>query len=304
MNTEILNKWSKEAWAVEAPLDTLGVPFYVLAGEALDVVRFARRYWDPGFDESGNVSRPGLSSAVGAGRFTNGIADEVQELHDALQAAQSKYKLAVNAPDAAPVDRAQFAIREMREVLHWYFDDGEEAKGDAQLAELTRTHQNALSHDALAAALFDYAALADMHRTAITGLGGFDASIIDNAPKIAMALRERSAGPATFEPPPDVQQALELRNRIATLLFDRMGRVRTAAQFVFRKHPAIVRQVTSAYERTQRAARRRHERENGVETADTVETPAVEAVSGASEAGLPSGSAGVGLPGSNPFVSS
>ena len=78
MNTEVLHKWSREAWAVEARLDTLRVPFHVLAGEALAVVRFAKRYWDPGHDESGNVSRPGLGSAIGAGRFSDGIADEIQ----------------------------------------------------------------------------------------------------------------------------------------------------------------------------------------------------------------------------------
>jgi hypothetical protein len=82
----------------------------------------------------------------------------------------------------------------MREVLRWYFDDGKVSQGDAQLEALAKAHDSAFSHDALAAALFDYAALAERHREAITGLGGFDGSIIDNAPKIALALRERVGG--------------------------------------------------------------------------------------------------------------
>ena len=190
----------------------------------------------------------------------------------------------------------------MREVLRWYFDDGKDTQGDAQLAALARAHEEAFSHDALAAALFDYAALAELHRTAITGLGGFDATVIDSAPKIAMALRERSAGPATLEPSMDARQILELRNRIATLLVDRIQRVRSAAQFVFRKQPDIVRKVTSAYERQQRATQRRRQREKGVESADTVVAAAVLPVAGVPATGEPSGSAAVGFPGSNPFI--
>jgi hypothetical protein len=45
--------------------------------------------------------------------------------------------------------------------------------------------------------------------------------------------------------------------RIATLLFDRIGAVRSAARFVFRDDPDTIRQVTSAYERKRRAKARR-----------------------------------------------
>jgi hypothetical protein len=41
------------------------------------------------------------------------------------------------------------------------------------------------------------------------------------------------------------------------MLMERMNTVRSAAQFVFRNHPSIVREVTSAYERRRRAAQRR-----------------------------------------------
>ena len=43
------------------------------------------------------------------------------------------------------------------------------------------------------------------------------------------------------------------------MLYDRMQRVRSAARFVFRNHPDIVRQATSTYQRSRRA---RHRRDN------------------------------------------
>lgn len=278
-----LEKWKPMAWALEDVLDKLPVPFYVLAGEGLDVARFAQRYWEPSTDTQSGVVRPGLSSAVGAGQFSEGIAKEILELGNALQSAQSLYRLSVNAPDAAPVERAQYVMTEMRDVLQWYFDDGEENQNDAQLEQISQAHDSAASHDAIAAALFDYATLAEQHRDAIDGLGGFDAKVIDEARKIAQALRERSAGPATIEPPPGQRQALELRNRIATLLYDRMQRVRSAARFVFRRQPDLVRKVTSAYARQQRAAYRRRKRNGGIELDDTAVAPAAQPAEASAE---------------------
>ncbi|MBN1611068.1 MAG: hypothetical protein JW940_30835 [Polyangiaceae bacterium] len=72
-----------------------------------------------------------------------------------------------------------------------------------------------------------------------------------------MRRRERSAERITPLNPTDEQRALELRRRLASMLMERMNTVRSAAQFVFRHHPSIVREVTSAYERRRRAAQRR-----------------------------------------------
>ncbi|WP_437939441.1 hypothetical protein [Sorangium sp. So ce341] len=59
------------------------------------------------------------------------------------------------------------------------------------------------------------------------------------------------------------QEALLLRNKLAALLVERMGLVRSAARFVFRSQPEIVREVTSAYERRKRAAARRSKAQPG-----------------------------------------
>jgi hypothetical protein len=178
------------------------------------------------------------------------------ELHDVLQAAQTRYQLLVSGPGAAPMERAQFVLSELRSTLEWYFDDNVKDEADAQLERLIESHDGAFSHDAVAAALFDFAALAEKHREAIAGLGGFDVALLDEAPTLALALRERSAGPAAVGPAPAENEALELRNRLGTLLYNRMQQVRLAARFVFRGHQAITREVTSAYARRQRAAHR------------------------------------------------
>ena len=88
-------------------------------------------------------------------------------------------------------------------------------------------------------------------------LGGFDAALIEEARALAKKLRERSAQKLVGVPPGEQRAALELRNRVATLLHDRMNRVRAAARFVFRHDPDLVRRVTSAYQRQRRNAANR-----------------------------------------------
>lgn len=279
MDTRIHQKWEAAAWALPEAVEKLPIPFHVLAGEALDVTRFCQRNWEPAVDRTGQITRPGLKTAVGNGTFNEAIARELLELHDVLQAAQTSYLLLATGPAGAPMERAQFLLTELRGVLEWYFDDGGENAGDAQLERLIEEHDGALSQDAVAAALFDFAELAGRHRDAINELGGFDAALIDEATAVARELRERSAGPAAIEPLPVQRQALELRNRLGSLLYDRMQRVRAAARFVFRRHAALVREVTSAYARRQRAAYRAQKGEaagaNGAATNGAAEVSAV-----------------------------
>jgi hypothetical protein len=248
--------WVAAAWALSGPVETLRFPFATLSGEAIDVARFCQRNWDPTFGKNQQTIRPGLKSAVGNGTFTDGIANEIIEITTALQAAQSRYRLLVDGPGSAPMERAQFVLGELRSTLEWLFDDGKLDEADAQLEALSAEHDSAVSQDAVAAALFDYAELASRHRAQLAGLGGFDVTLIDEAPALGTQIRELSAGPATEVAPPEDLQALELRNRLGMLLYDRMQRVRSAARFVFRHYPDVVRKVTSTYARRQRSALR------------------------------------------------
>jgi hypothetical protein len=95
------------------------------------------------------------------------------------------------------------------------------------------------------------------YSTEFDGLGGFDVALLDEATVLAVKLRERSAARPGPQNVSAEQRALELRSRLASLLTQRMSVVRSAAHFVFRRQPNIVREVTSAYERRCRAAWRR-----------------------------------------------
>ncbi|MFO0592019.1 MAG: hypothetical protein U0441_31015 [Polyangiaceae bacterium] len=236
------------------------MPFHVLNGEAIDVARFFDKYMKTVKPNGHEPGRPGLDSVFDPKRgLTAKTAEEIRSLREALHEANTAYvesATPTNPSGAAPVDRARFVVDEITAVLEWHFDDGVEDERDAQLAMLQKAHENTPdSTDALAAECEDYAALAQRYRKEIDGIGGFDAALIDEAKKLAAALRERPATPAAGSKAS--VNALALRNRVANLLHARMSTVRSAARFVFRGTPDIVREVTSAYQRRRRAAARR-----------------------------------------------
>ncbi|MBI5479061.1 MAG: hypothetical protein HY906_09405 [Deltaproteobacteria bacterium] len=247
--------WDEAAWALPSDEFKATVPLYVLQGEAVDVAAFAAKYWDPKNAKSGKVLRPGLASA--GKNLPKKTVEEIRELQRAAEDAHSEYLLLVDPQ--APADllpRGRFVLGELTASLEWLFDDGVEDAKDAQLARVTTAHEgDPDTADALAGELVDYAALARPHRKELQGLGGFDAALIDEAPKLAAQLRDRP--PAPVPPSAEERRALAYRNRLLTLLQARGGRGRAAARFVFRNHPAIIREATSAYERRRRAAARR-----------------------------------------------
>lgn len=109
---------------------------------------------------------PGLVSAVKGGRFQPHIRTELSELYAVTQQAQTRYILLAKRSTAAPLERAEFVLGEIKATLHWHFEDGETSDEDIVLAQLAETHGSAQSHDGIAAALFDYAELADRKRRA------------------------------------------------------------------------------------------------------------------------------------------
>jgi len=145
-------------------------------------------------------------------------------------------------------------LAELTAVLEFLFDDDVEDERDVQLAQLQRANDEPDTVDALAQALVEYAGLAEHYRDAIDGFGEFDSAMLDEATQLAARLRERSA---SRPPGVEVEQAMDWRNRLTTLLSDELSRVRAAARFVFRHHPQIRQRATSAYQRRSRAARRR-----------------------------------------------
>lgn len=254
MHSERIEKWMSQALALREVVNQLPVPFHVLTGEAVDVARFFETHYAARRNAKGELERPGLELVARGELMYPQLGAEVLELQGALSDAQTAYLLTVQKESAAPVERADFVLSELTSALRFLFDDDVQDEGDAQLAALTERHAAAFSHDARAAGLDDFAGLAQRHRTALDGLGGFDAAVVDEARELAKRLREQSANKRVGEPANLQREALELRNRFASLLLTRMNKVRSAARFVFRSDPEIVRRVTSSYERKRRKA--------------------------------------------------
>lgn len=253
-----LDRWKNAARNVASDeLPAANVPLHVLFGESVDAARFCDKRWKAEV-ENGVLVRRGLVSAVGErSRLYAGIGDDIRSLQRASQDAHTQYLLTVDSGSGgASMEHGRFLLDELTATLEWLFDDGVEDENDVRLASLDRVHaDDPDTADALASALDDYAALAAPHRTAMDGLGGFDAAYIDEARAVAKALREKPASPSAMSDA--ARRAIALRNKLVTLLVERIGIVRRAARFVFRGQPAIVREATSAYERRRRAADRR-----------------------------------------------
>lgn len=165
--------------------------------------------------------------------------------------------MSVQAAGDAPLDRADFVLSEIRSTLEFLFDDGKYDESDEKLERLRAAFADSASQDAMALALEGYAELAGQHEQALAKIDGFDLGLLEEARSLAAVLREQSALALARTTPDAQRQALALRNRLLTLLGDRVKRVRRAAAYVFRNYPEITRKFTSAYERRQRSARRR-----------------------------------------------
>jgi hypothetical protein len=255
--TSAIDRWAPEAQKLPSDEIRLAVPFHVHLGEATDVARFHHKYYDSVEARDGQPARPGLDTVVDDERGLNAqTGADILSVREATQQAHTRYLLTASPSAATPFERGRFLVGEMAATLGYFFADGVENEGDAQLAAVQAAHANTpASNDAVAAELEDYRGLGEKYRSKIDGLGGFDAKMLDEAKEVAAKLRERPAMVAGLGN--EAARALALRNRLAMLLAAKMNAVRSAARFVFRHHPAIVREATSAYERRRRAAARR-----------------------------------------------
>jgi len=249
-----LAKWAPLAATAEEARSN--IPIHVALGEAIDVAAMLTHYWEPKTDTKGNTT-PGFSGVAATGSVTPELATEIRELQLAVAAAHSEYLVLVQGPTAAPLDRADFIVGEIRSTLDFLFDDGKQDDADVQLEHLRAAFADSASQDAMALALEGYAALAAKYRDGLAKLQGFDITLLDEARTLAAELRQQSAAALTRTNADTQRESLALRNRLLTLLVERVKRVRRAAGYVFRNQPEIVRKFTSAFERRQRSARRR-----------------------------------------------
>jgi hypothetical protein len=133
---------------------------------------------------------------------------------------------------------------------HWFtaHHDGDDL---AKLQRIRAEHAKAgESASALGVELGAYAQLAAPFKNKLDGVGGFDASLVDEAHKLSTELVDKSTQPAQLGP--NERAALERRNRVLNVLEAKVNKVRADARFIFRHDPATVRQATSSYERSRR----------------------------------------------------
>lgn len=256
INTAMLEKWKPEAWALQQPIATHKLPLYALLGEAVDVARFFQTHYETEVDTNGYQVRAGLEQAENGGQFRQSLGQEILELVEATQAAQTHHLLAVSEM-GSPTERAAFVLSEIRAALEFVFDDGVEDEQDVRLERLAQIHANPTSQDALAAALVDYSSFAAMHRDRLENLRAFESEMIDEADALVITLRNRSANRLAGTDRQEQEASLELRNRLATLLYDRMQLVRAAARYVFRHDQQTARRASSRYQRRRNARYRR-----------------------------------------------
>jgi hypothetical protein len=152
-------------------------------------------------------------------------------------------------------------LQELKASLEFLFDDGEHTVEDDKLLKISETYSNPTSQDVMAAALDAYWKLARDHREPLSSIGVFDVSLIDEALALSGKLRDRSGQALLAGETSGVTRMLDERNRLLSLLLDRVQRVRRAARYVFRTHPELAKSFASGYERARRTTLRRRKAE-------------------------------------------
>jgi len=247
-----LEKWKPEAYALEQYLDQLPAPLAFLVGEAVDVGWFCELFWEPEVGADGIEIRPGLCSAERPRLFERRIGTELLELQEALQAANVEYRLIAQGGEDEVLDRALFVLNELQEVLMYLAYEDPKAVDVERLNILRALYADAATHSDVASALQNFGTFAAMHYPEVQGLGGFDALLIKEGFALSRKLRRRALE-QNEAPDRETQAALQLRNRIATLLCERLQRARRVIRFALRNHVDLIQRVTSPHHRSFRA---------------------------------------------------
>ena len=251
----VRERWRAEALALAPEEVTFGPSVRVLLDEAPRAARFVERYWEPTVEPgTGAVRVPGLKGT--SRHLTRAVGGEIVELHGLTQEAHGRWLLASGDAARDAVTRGRFVLDEMQATLQFVADEGGQGDLAAQLARVKESHaQDGESREDLASSLHDWSVLAGAYADALDGVGGFDRALIGEAQGLSTALRALPG--AQQEAATDAREKIDLRNRYAALLFARVSTVRSVARFVFRHHPQVAREVTSAWERARRAASRK-----------------------------------------------
>jgi len=256
VTAEMRARWKTEADALPAESIRYAGPWRVLLDEAYDVARFVIARWHPRRPPLFVEPLPGLSQVRSRVPYT--ITSDLVELAHLADEAQNLCLLRSGKPEEErPRDVANALLGDLVPALDLLFDDGVDDDNDTQLAQLRATFETPdVSIAQLTEALSAYGALAAQHRDGLQDIE-FDVTRLDALPGLVVTLR--ALPPSGQLPTPEDDELRRLRNhrdRLATLLYRRMGKARKAARYCFRKHPEIAREATSAHQRQRRAKAR------------------------------------------------
>lgn len=244
----ILANWA--AATADQEEEASRLPLKVLLGEAIDLAEVVDQHFAT--VTVNGKQRLGLDSVAGLGGVSGSTSTELRELQIAAATAQSRYLVLVQQASDAPVERADEILTELRATLGFVLTDGSNPTGEEQLERLREAYEASASHDGLALALESYAELANQYKGVLGGLAGFDTSVVDEALRVAQALRQRSADRLTGQVAQEQRDMMRLRNRLVAALSARMSEARRTIRFVFREYPDIVRKAGSEYSRNRK----------------------------------------------------
>lgn len=210
---------------------------------------------------AGKVPRPGLKTAVGTGAIPETLAQDLRELAVLVSHTHNEYRVVSAYTLEAPGERGEFLLLEIRQCLRSVIDNEGNAEHQAE----------------------------------------FDPALLDEAIAVAQRLRAQSAMELSGAAADPQRTALSLRNRLLTLLVDRMNGARRAVRFVFRHHPEVVGLASSEYQRRRRAASRAAQ-ETEAEAEAEAEATAAPLAPVAAVVAAPVSPAAVEGAKSNPFV--
>lgn len=245
---ELVARLRAEADATDDTLKPadLGMPLAIYLAEAYGVAATLAKYW-----HSPDPARcPSLSAF--ASRLPEATIAELVYLVDRVQLARDAARSLVVRADAAMLERASFVYRELRAAARFdaelEADPGARAEKEHRLDVLEASHEaDPGPHAMLADALGAFGAYAREYEAAFSAIPGLDPDIVGEAVRLTDALRLRHVRD-------DVGAKLAARTRdvYVTLLQRRVSMARKVFRYAYRAHPAIVREVTSTYERNRR----------------------------------------------------
>lgn len=233
-------------------------PAHILKKEAQNAAATLLAKWEPAFDLITRAQiHPGFSSAntKTRTRIEKKLATEINELLAAIDHCEYlQIRQAAEVERGVTTARIEEMVLELEAVMA-FFAHGEQGDTLAQYEAYESAHENFRgSRTRALQALGAIAELVHEHRDEIKTYPDFSPQVLTEA----LAISDSLNGTVTADPQETNEEKLprELRDQLFVLLQQRVSEIREVARFVFRKHPDILRKITSEYERRRRAAQR------------------------------------------------